>query len=155
MKIRPATIEDIPQIALLWQELSQMHAAMEPMWETLENAIEKHEEHLKVIIVKDSYHIIVAETEDKIIGFSTLLLSNRPDVFLKKLSGSIRDTCVKSEYRKTGIGKQLTQELINVAKEKGVEMITLDVAVDNKVGNIFWKEMGFKPTVNQMAMYLV
>ena len=155
MIIRKATIEDTSQIVQLWLGLSEMHAAMEPMWETVGNAEEIHEAHLKTILAKDNYHIVVAESENKIVGFSTLLLSNRPDVFLKKLSASIQDTCVKSEYRKTGIGKQLTEALINIAREKGVEMITLGVAVDNEVGNVFWKEMGFKPTVNQMAMYLV
>jgi ribosomal protein S18 acetylase RimI-like enzyme len=154
MEIRPATIQDIPQIALLWQELSQMHAAMEPIWQLEQNAVERHEEHLKVMMAKDSYIIIVAEKQNKIVGFSTLSLGKRPDVFLKKLSGSIQDTCVKSEYRKKGIGKELTLRLIKIAKEKGVEMLTLGVAIDNEVGNIFWKEMGFRPNLTQMAMYL-
>jgi ribosomal protein S18 acetylase RimI-like enzyme len=132
-----------------------MHAAIEPIWETAENAIEKHEEHLKLMMAKESYHIVVAEAENIMVGFSTLSLSKRPEVFLKKQSASIQETYVRSEYRKAGIGKQLAQALISIAREKGVEMITLNVAVDNEVGNIFWKEMGFRPTVNQMAMYLV
>ena len=132
-----------------------MHSAMEPMWETVENATEKHEEYLKVILTKDSYYIVVAEAEDKIIGFSTLSLGNRPDVFVKKNIGSIQDTYVRSEYRKSGVGRQLTNALVEFAKGKNVEMISLSVAVANEVGNEFWKDVGFKPILNYMTMYLV
>ena len=154
MTIRQATIEDIPQIALLWREVADMHAGWEPMFELTPEPDGKYFAHITAILGKDNYRLIVAEIENKIIGYSTLAFSTRPEVFSKRLSASIQDTCVKSEYRKAGIGKQLTQELINIAKGKGVELITLGVAVDNEVGNVFWKEMGFKPTVNQMAMYL-
>ena len=155
MIFRKASNEDIQQIVLLWQEVANMHASWQPMFELAENAQEYYSEHLKIILANEDYHVIVAETENKIIGYSTLAFGNRPEVFLKRISASIRDTYVEAEYRKRGIGKQLTKVLIDLAKEKGVETISLSVAVDNEIGNIFWKEMGFEPTVNQMVKYLV
>ena len=155
MKLRPATIEDIPQIALLWREMADMHAAWQPMYELIAEPEEAYLAHIKANLAKDNYLLIVAEIENEIIGYSTLSFSKRPELFLKKLSASIEDTCVKAEYRKAGIGRQLTKELIKIARERGVELITLGVEVNNEVGNIFWKEMGFKPAVNRMAMYLV
>lgn len=155
MKIRQATIDDIPQIVELWLGLSEMHAAMEPMWETVGNAEEIHEAHLKTILIKDNYYIVVAEVENNIIGFSTLFLSDRPEVFLIKRIASIHDTYVKVEFRKKGVARKLTEALVSFAKDKGVEMINLSVAVANESGTRFWEEVGFKPTLNYMTMYLV
>lgn len=148
-------MEDIPQLASLWRELSDMHAAIEPMWETVGNALEKHQEHLKVILAKDSYHIVVAEDRNSIIGFSTISLGKRPDVFLKTSIATIQDTYVKPEFRKKGIGRKMTNALIDFAKERNVEMISLSVALANEDGTEFWKSAGFRPILNYMTMYLV
>ena len=49
----------------------------------------------------------------------------------------------------------MIKALVDFAKTKDTEIINLTVTIGNKEGNKFWKQMGFKPTLNFMSLSLV
>jgi ribosomal protein S18 acetylase RimI-like enzyme len=155
MKIRKATIEDIPQIVALWREVADMHAKLNPMFELIEAPENKYLDHIKDVLVKENSYVVVAETNDTIAGYAIIALGKRPDVFVMRNSGTIQDVYVKPEYRNAGTGKKMIKALVDFAKEKDTEIINLTVAIDNKEGNKFWIQMGFRPTLNFMSLSLV
>ena len=57
--------------------------------------------------------------------------------------GHITNIAVKKEYRQKGIGSKIINSLINIAKEKEMIGITLEVRVSNKNALSIYKKNGF------------
>ena len=58
--------------------------------------------------------------------------------------GHIYHLMVKNEYRKNGIGNKLLEKAENSLKKEGVKKIFLVVFKNNKTGNKFWGNNGYK-----------
>ena len=58
--------------------------------------------------------------------------------------GHIYHLMVKSEYRNSGIGKELLNKVENGLKKQGIRKIFLVVFKNNKLGNKFWENNGYK-----------
>ena len=58
--------------------------------------------------------------------------------------GHITNIAVKNEYRNQGIGDKLIKELINIAKEKEMIGITLEVRMNNLSAQKLYSKNGFK-----------
>jgi len=58
--------------------------------------------------------------------------------------GIIYHLMVKPEYRKKGIGKKLLKKAENSLKKEGIRKIMIYVFKENKIGNIFWENNGYK-----------
>ncbi len=57
--------------------------------------------------------------------------------------GHITNIAVKNEYRRKGIGSKIIDELINIAKEKEMIGITLEVRTSNNIAQNLYKKKGF------------
>ena len=57
--------------------------------------------------------------------------------------GYIYHTAVHPNYRKQGIGKALVEIALDSLIGLGINKVALVVFERNKVGNEFWKKMGF------------
>ena len=57
--------------------------------------------------------------------------------------GHITNIAVSPLYRRTGIGEKLVLELINIAKEKEMIGLTLEVRVSNKAAKRLYEKQGF------------
>ncbi len=57
--------------------------------------------------------------------------------------GSFYHVCVKEEYRRHGIGKQMVVFCMRALKEEKINSITLIAFTDNQVGNEFWHGLGW------------
>jgi len=58
--------------------------------------------------------------------------------------GHIYHLMVKPEHRKNGIGKKLLEKAEKGLQKEGIRKIFLVVFKENKTGNIFWEETGYK-----------
>jgi len=94
------------------------------------------EDYFRKLYQKYSEGFIVAEDKGKILGYA---ISE-----VQKDLGKIISIAVYPAWRKRGIGKTLTNFLINNFKEKGVKEISLHVRTKNKVGITLYKKLGFK-----------
>ena len=78
---------------------------------------------------------IVAKEDEKIIGYGGMWhVINE---------GHITNVAVKKEYRGKGIGNQIINALIDIAKEKEMIGITLEVRTSNIVAQNLYKKNGF------------
>lgn len=57
--------------------------------------------------------------------------------------GYIYHMSVREEYRRRGIGKQLTEACLAALKNEGICKVALLVFRRNEAGNAFWERMGF------------
>ena len=58
--------------------------------------------------------------------------------------GHIYHLMVKSEYRNSGIGKELLNKVENGLKKQGIRKIFLVVFKNNILGSKFWENNGYK-----------
>ena len=77
---------------------------------------------------------------DIVIASATLSFSER-EVFKHKAEFGIT---VHDDYHDKGLGTQLTQHMIDIAREKGLKKVYLDVFTDNEKAIHVYKKCGFK-----------
>ncbi len=78
---------------------------------------------------------IVAKEDDEIVGYGGMWhVINE---------GHITNIAVKKEHRKKGIGTKIINALIDIAKEKEMIGITLEVRVSNHIAKSIYKKSGF------------
>ncbi|WP_234369123.1 GNAT family N-acetyltransferase [Brumimicrobium mesophilum] len=90
---------------------------------------------------KDGLPVIVAESENIVIGYGTFGIFRPFDGFQFSVEHSIY---IEKDYRTHGIGKQLLQELIILAKKNGFHTMIAGVDASNNGSIEFHKKFGFK-----------
>ena len=135
--IRFATENDVPAIFSLIKELAE--------FEKLSHQIKTDETELKQTLFGDDrfVEILIAEFDGQIVGqalffknFSTFL--GKPGIYLE-------DLYVKPEMRGKGIGKQLLDKIISIAKERNYGRVEWSVLDWNETAIDFYKKIGAVP----------
>ena len=128
--IRKAEAEDFDSIIDLQKQFALFQKTPEKVTITVAQMKEE----------KDLFHCLLAETKDKaIVGFATYF----PVYF--SWSGKamyVDDLFVKNDYRNKGIGKQLLNAVINMAKENGCKKVRWQVSDWNINAIDFYKSLG-------------
>jgi GNAT superfamily N-acetyltransferase len=130
MKIREAIPGDEHAIMDLIRALALYEKAPEQVVNTAE-ALRKHlfEEHI--------CDALVVEHESKIVGFA-LYFTNYSTWKGKCLY--LEDFYVLSEYRRTGIGSELFDRVVEIAKERGVKRMDWQVLEWNEPALTFYRK---------------
>ena len=81
-------------------------------------------------------HYIVAEHEGQIVGFCGLW--NVID------AAQITNVAVVERMRGHGIGEKLMREAMHIAKEAGMDVMSLEVRVTNTVAQNLYRKLGFQ-----------
>ncbi|QHI72655.1 ribosomal protein S18-alanine N-acetyltransferase [Aminipila terrae] len=89
---------------------------------------------------------IVAETDDKIVGYAGLWA-----VFDE---GHITNVAVSPAYRRRGIGRAIITVLIETGEGNGLNSFTLEVRESNLPAQNLYKEFSFKPAGIRKGYYL-
>lgn len=92
------------------------------------------------IMTSPNTTILVAKKKENIIGMITLLVYRIP--YVKK--ASIDDLVIDEAYRGQGIAKQLLNQAIRLAKEKGAAYIDLTARPRRAEGNSLYEKFGFQ-----------
>ena len=84
MKIREATIDDIPKILPVWRELMEFHARRDAFWTTRDDAEEAFSKYVCENTEKDDACVLVAEDNEKIVAYCQCLIVEYPPVLITK-----------------------------------------------------------------------
>lgn len=126
-KIQPKDIDAINKL------LKQMSPDVQPINASkIENMISTYNALI---------HMAVDEETAEIIGIATLLHNEK---FVAKF-GTIEDVVVDERYRGQGIGKRLTEILIENGKVIGLSRIELSSRPHRIAANALYKKLGFEP----------
>lgn len=58
-------------------------------------------------------------------------------------TGSFYHVCVREDYRKHGIGKQMATAAMRALQAEHINKVNLIAFKNNQVGNVFWKHVGW------------
>ncbi len=131
MKIRPATILDLPTILKI---------------EILSFSSPWTESHFRYELNENPYaFLLVAEAEGHVIGYI--------DFWITFQQAQINNLAVIPTLRHQGIGKVILNDAINRIKQASCESITLEVRVSNLIAQKLYTKHGFKALIKKPHYY--
>ncbi len=156
MKIRPATVHDVPAIQRLYQELDRYHADVLPgVFRALTEDARPHSLVRDWIQDTDADYL-VAEDNDRIIGFLNIRKAAHPryPMFRPHDFAMIDNAVVENSQRGRGIGTQLFNAALAWARERGLNHIQTTVWSANTRAKDFYCRQGFKPSTERLELAL-
>lgn len=110
--IRPGKIEDMPTVMALVKELAE--------YEQAPHEVEVTVQELEQDFVSEYFHFIAAEVQGKVVGICLYFIKYST---WKGKCIYLDDIIVHDTFRGSGIGTQLFESLILLAKEMGVRKL--------------------------------
>ena len=144
LNIKKAEKDEIHKLADLWYELASMHEYMMEGYELSDEPKKAWIDFIESNFEKKSMTTFIAEDEDSIVGFVTVVIRERPKIFKNTKIGMILDLIVKEEKREQGVGSELIEKSEEWIKSKGVSVGILTVAPENENAVDFWEKRGYK-----------
>jgi len=133
-RIREMTIDDLPEVFHIGEEVftAEYSQSLYRTWDEYE---------ITTLFNTDSELCLVAEAEDKILGFAlgtTVSKHNSPWKY-----GYLVWLGVRKDIQKGRVGSGLFKEIKRRMKEQGVRMILIDTSADNLAAIRFFEKQGF------------
>ena len=135
MTIRRAAKKDMDLLRELWEEFEAELGGPAYLHETWEEAKTDLAETIEEGVA------LIAETEDEgPVGFVFCILGDRG-----RKTAHITDLYVRSEARGRGVGRALLAELVEPAREAGLDHVSLEVLLHNTDARRLYERLGFAP----------
>lgn len=153
MKIRPATIADVPELVSLNSAVQRMHVDAFPERFRKDAPDGAVADAFLEMIRSESTYWLVAE-EGPVAGFLSAEFRQRDESWCMKphracyLSGIV----VLPEFRRRGIAQALLEELKTEASRRDVAQIELDVWSFNEEAKEAFQKLGFHPIMERMII---
>lgn len=108
-------------------------------------------EYLQSLAESENTHLIIAYDGNVIIGTTTLIINKLPS----GIKAWIEDVIVDDTVRGKGVGKQLVNFAIKLAKEKGIKKIDLTSNPQRVAANGLYIKLGLKKRDTNMYRFMV
>src|ERR1051326_681964 len=137
VKVRRATLEDLPQILAIYNDaVLNTTATYDYEPRTLEHRTAWFEDHTKANLPV----FVAADAEGHVVGWSAL---NRYHDRMGYRFSSENSVYVAASHRGRGIGKLLMAPLVTAARERGLHAILAAIDADNEVSIRLHAGFGF------------
>jgi ribosomal protein S18 acetylase RimI-like enzyme len=153
VNIRKAKITDVDDLWHLNSLLNRCHAELDAFWTLKKDPQIIRDmcvQYFKKMIRSRLSTLFVAEENGKIVGYIKGTLKSMPPIFQVSVIGQLDTVYLLKSYRRRGIGKQLTDALIQWFQSKQVEYIEVNSDVRNSNALNAWKKYGFKQAMIKM-----
>ena len=153
--IRYAMEKDIEKIEDLLSQVDMVHHNGRPDIFKIGNKYS--EEELKELLNNQQRPILVSVNEsDEVIGYCFGIFQQHKDnsILTDIKTLYIDDLCVDEKFRGKGVGEELYEAALSLAKEKGCYNLTLNVWSFNESAIRFYESMGLIPQKIGMEMIL-
>ena len=151
MKIRFATLEDLPILLKFEQELIDHERPLEP---ALKPEGEIHYYDLAELIVSDGSKVFVAEVDGQIVGSGFGKIEENKPKYIEPRHGYIGFIFVKEAFRRQGIAETILETLIEWFKENDVFEARLRVYSGNDAAIKAYEKKGFSSGLIEMRKSL-
>lgn len=153
--IRKAKIKDIPKMLPLWLELMDFHEKLDAVYyKRNKKALQSCKIQIKKNIYGKNSTYLVAEEDNKIVGYIGGNIEKRPPGMQIQENGFVLGASVTKKYQNKGIGKKLEKELLRWFKTKKIKFVELRSHSKNKKTIIAWQKMGYKENLKLMIKKL-
>jgi ribosomal protein S18 acetylase RimI-like enzyme len=130
IEIRNATLEDVPAIVRLIQELAQSSGESSPV----------DEAYAAGYLASPHSRVLLASDESGVWGL--LSYSARPDLYHAGLCCMVEELVVAAEQRGRGIGGMLLEAVLKQGEAEGWAEVSVGVMADNERAREFYRRHG-------------
>ena len=125
INIRPMAEEDYEKVYGLWRTIKGFGI----------RSMDDSKEGVTRFIRRNPSTSMVAETKGQIVGAILCGHDGR--------RGCFYHVCVREDYRKRGIGKNMAVKAMRALQEEQINKVCLIAFKKNEIGNSFWKSVGW------------
>ncbi len=152
--VRRATLKDTAIAGQFGAALARAHFAWDParffIWDDIEVGyaqwLNKERRNKNAVV-------LVAQRGGDVVGYAYGRMEPRDYNALREACGVAIDLFVAPTARTRGVGRALAQALIGALAQKGAPFVVLQVAAHNKRAQRFFKDLGCRPTMIEMAIH--
>jgi GNAT superfamily N-acetyltransferase len=152
--VRRARLEDAPVVAEMAIKLIVQHQNYDPRRFSRLATVEQAEWFYGSQTETKDAAVLVAEIENKIVGFAYIQLKAKDYANLLENAAWLHDIYIDETARGSGAGKLLIEGSIEAAKELGADKLMLSVAAKNEFAKGFFEREGFRATMIEMMFDL-
>jgi GNAT superfamily N-acetyltransferase len=149
VKIRPATAEDVGDLADIYQASAEHHVRLDPSLYSTPDYQALKDRYGKRLPLPDDEQILVAEMDGEVVGWIDMQLrpaTGQPRMMRDAVSVEI-DIAVLPQLRGHGVGSRLVAAAEAWAVEHGATVMTMQTHVANLDAIRFYQERhGFRTT---------
>lgn len=155
MEIRPAAADDVPGVLPMVAGECALHEA----WDAAkfgyrDQPQEMYRGWLTSRATDPRSVFLVAQREDRLIGFIVGTVEAEIPIYRLKEFGFIHDLWVEPDYRHEGVGRQLVMLAIEKFREIGVKQVRGDTAAANDPARQLLQSCGMRPSTTEMLIEL-
>jgi len=153
--IRPARVQDLPALGRLGAALARAHHEWDPKrFFVVDSMAEGYAWWLGRELKNRDAVVLAAVRRGRVIGYAYGRIEPRDWNALRDKCGVGVDLIVTPGARGTGVGQRLAEELVRALRDKGAPRIVLQAAARNREAQRFFRAMGCRPTMIEMALEL-
>jgi diamine N-acetyltransferase len=146
IQIRQATVDNAATLARLNVAVHVIHTEARP--EIFKApVVDEFIVHMRDRLNQPDWRALIAEVDGLPVGYATTLISKRPEnPFAHPGEHIVVDNIsVEPDYRSQGVGEALMEQVYVLAREEGIQRVTLTVWAFNERAIAFYERLGFKP----------
>ena len=153
--IRPAIKEDHAVIERILRQIAQLHADLRP--DVFRPASQKYDtmRYYGLLENPDTPVLVAQNGRGEVLGYAMLEIKAVPadhPVMLPRRYLYVDDLCVDGDARGLGIGAALMQAVRELARERGIDRIELNVWECNEGAIRFYERLGFQTQRRAMVL---
>jgi len=145
MKIRKPTKKDLEELSDLVLQFWEVHKNLDPLIEPKKK--ETKQDRIKGFLEfsKRKNHFLYVAVEEKIVvGYTEFYIKDNDKFFKVRRFGYMDTIVVHKDFRRKGIGKELTKFVLDFLKKKGIKYVRANVYNKNETALKVWKKAGFE-----------
>jgi ribosomal protein S18 acetylase RimI-like enzyme len=156
VKIRPATLADMPAVGRLGALLVRLHHDLDPQrFIAATSGTEgAYGSFLGTQLGEPNIVILVAEQDGGVIGYTYAGVEGNDYMVLRGPAGVFYDIVVDPAHRGQGVGRMLLDATIDALKSRGAPRVVLSTAERNEVAQRLFERAGFRRTMIEMTREL-
>ncbi len=154
--IRKATAADLAAIGALGAKLMWLHHQFDPrrFFEAPPDSERGYASYLSTLLDKANIVILVAEIEEKIVGYTYAGVEAIDYMSLRGPAGILYDIAVDASYLRHGIASLLLEATTAALRDRGAPQMLLSTAVQNESAQRLFERAGFRRTMIEMTKEL-
>ncbi len=152
-QLREANAGDVPRLAELLIRMDA-HVAGTPRRVLKPTTEGMRDIETRIARLIDNPHArvaVVVSPSDKVVAMGDLQVWHYPDLWENperrgRVVGVIDDIWVEPRHRRRGLNRRLVADLVDFARERGVQELHLEYSLSNQEAAAAWSRLGFEPT---------
>lgn len=142
VKICPATPNDIPAMAVLWQEKMILQQQVDRRFRLAPDGLTLWSDAAAAWLTNERCRVYIARREDETVGYIIGRVEDTPPGLLPAQVGAVVDMAVGVHSNQSGLGNLLLEPLKDWFRQQGLSQALAYVPHRQPVEQAFWRASG-------------